>query len=253
MGSEKYRKGFGPFPGNLQTIPFNDVAALRSTLNDDTIAVFVEPVQGEGGIIPARQDFMTELEQLCRQHEILLICDEIQCGMGRTGKFLAHRHYGIRPDVVTLAKSLGGGIPIGAVITDEKYSALFEPGDHGSTFGGNPLACAAAMAVLSTLINENMIEKVAVTGQYFMNTLKSELAGSPGVKDIRGIGLMIGVEMEYPCRPLVEKMLDKGFLINCTSEKTLRFLPPYIISRKEIDMMVAALKDTILVTKTAPV
>jgi predicted acetylornithine/succinylornithine family transaminase len=253
MGSDKYKKGFGPFPEGFGKITFNDTGDLRNKINHDSIAVFVEPVQGEGGIIPATPEFMRELVRLCRENNVLLICDEIQCGIGRTGKFFAFEHFNIRPDIVTVAKSLGGGIPIGAVITDKNIAELFEPGDHGSTFGGNPLACASSHAVLSVIQNENLIERVRITGNYFLNALKSGISGLPGVREIRGIGLMLGVEMEYPCRPLVEKMLEKGFLINCTSEKTLRFLPPFIISTREIDVMLRALKMCILAMNPEPV
>jgi acetylornithine/N-succinyldiaminopimelate aminotransferase len=249
MGGEKYKKGFGPFPDGFKRIPFNETDPLQANINQETLAVFVEPIQGEGGVIPAKPEFMKELGRLCKQYNVLLVSDEIQTGLGRTGKMFGYQHYSVRPDVITIAKSLGGGIPIGAVLTNPDIAGLFEFGDHGTTFGGNPLACASSLAFLSTILENNLIEQANATGNYFMNKLQSDIFGLPGVKDIRGKGLMIGIEMEYPCRPIVEKMLDKGFLINCTSEKILRFLPPLIISAKEIDSMIRALKRCIILMK----
>jgi acetylornithine/N-succinyldiaminopimelate aminotransferase len=246
MGEEKYKKNFGPFPGGFKKLIYNDLAGLKSNIDNDTIAVFVEPVQGEGGIIPAQKIFMQELKRMCEQNNVLLVCDEIQSGLGRTGKLFGYEHFDIRPDVITIAKSLGGGMPIGALLTNKSHAELFESGDHGSTFGGNPLACAAAYATLSVILEQDLIQTSRVTGDYLLQSLKSGIGELPGVKDIRGLGLMVGVEVEYPCRPIVEKMLGYGFLINCTADKTLRFLPPFIISNKEIDSMIRALKKSIL-------
>ncbi len=246
MGGEKYQKGFGPLPEGFLKLPYNDPGELKNHIHEDTIAVFVEPVQGEGGVIPAESNFLEDLEKSCRKNNVLLICDEIQTGLGRTGKLFGHQHYNIHPDIITIAKSLGGGIPLGAVIAKSKVAELLTYGDHGSTFGGNPLACSAALASLNIIMSNGFLDKVRETGEYFIDQLNKHLKGIPGVKEIRGRGLMIGVELEYPGRPVVEKMLEKGFLINCTAEKTLRFLPPLIIGITEIDSMILNLKDCLL-------
>ena len=241
LGSEKYQKNFGPLPEGFMKLPYNDTEALRTGINDDTIAVFVESVQGEGGVVPAKQEFMNELQELCRKHNVLMICDEIQTGLGRTGRLFGFQHYNLKPDLVTLAKSLGGGIPLGAVLSGPEVASLLSYGDHGSTFGGNPMACASALAAVSVI--NDMIPQASKTGEYFLKELRSNLGDVKGIKDIRGLGLMIGVELEYPGRPVVEKMLERGFLINCTAEKTLRFLPPLIISEGEIDDLISNLKE----------
>ncbi len=246
MGSEKYQKGFGPLLNGFQKLPYNDIAGLRENINGESIAVFVEPVQGEGGVVPATLEFMQALQEICRKNNVLLICDEIQTGLGRTGKLFGHQHFDLKPDIVTLAKSLGGGIPIGAVLARSNVAELLTFGDHGSTFGGNPLACASGLATLETIIRDGLVDQAMETGEYFIGRLRKELKDIDSVREIRGLGLMIGVELDHPCRPVVEKMLSKGFLINCTAERTLRFLPPLIIGNDKVDAMILALKDCLL-------
>lgn len=246
MGSEKHQRGFGPLPTGFLKLPYNDPGSVQDHINEDTTAVFIEAVQGEGGVNSARSDFMETLQALCKKYEVLLIGDEIQTGFGRTGKLFGYQHYAVKPDMITVAKALGGGLPIGALLTSASLSAHFEYGDHGTTFGGNPLACAASLATINTIIKDNLIEYAAEIGKYFLAKLHPLMDRIPQVKDIRGKGLMIGIELTFPCRPIVLKMLEKGFIINCTAEKVIRLLPPLIITKNEIDPLILKLEETIL-------
>jgi len=246
MGSEKHQRGFGPLPTGFLKLPYNNSGSLQKHLNEDTTAVFVEAVQGEGGVNSAQADFMETLQELCRKYEVLLIGDEIQTGFGRTGKLFGYQHYDIKPDMITIAKALGGGLPIGALLTSASLSAHFEYGDHGTTFGGNPLACAASLATVNTILEDKLIEYAAETGDYFLTKLQPLKDRIPQIVEIRGKGLMIGIELSFPCRPLVIKMLEKGFIINCTAEKVIRLLPPLIITKKEIDHLISKLEESIL-------
>ena len=245
LGGKKLQNGFGPLPEGFLQLPYNDIDSIENNINKETIAVFIEAIQGEGGIIPATNKFMTRLDELCRKNKVLLIFDEIQTGFGRTGKLFGYQHFNVLPDIITLGKALGGGFPIGAVLTSDKISKNFEYGDHGTTFGGNPLACAVANAVLATILKENLIQNAEVMGESLISKLQS-LKKISIVKDIRGKGLMAGVELSIPCRPIVIKMLHKGYLINCTAEKTLRFLPPLIITESEIDGMIESLEGILV-------
>lgn len=245
MGSEKYQQGFSPLPEGFLKLPFNDVNALREHLNDDTTAVFVESIQGEGGVIPADPEFINTLNELCRNHDVLLVFDEIQTGFGRTGELFGFRHYNIKPDIITVAKALGGGFPIGGILTSLEISKYFEYGDHGTTFGGNPLACRTAESVVSTIIKKRLIEKTKKKGAYLFSVLE-QLSGKLSIiKEVRGRGLMAGIELTVPCRPVVIKMLEKGFLVNCTAEKTIRLLPPLIVKKKHIDKLIKNLEEVL--------
>lgn len=246
MGSEKHQRGFGPLPQGFLKLPFNDSKLLKKNINHDTIAVFVEAVQGEGGVKPAQTDFMKILQELCKKYKILLVGDEIQTGFGRTGRLFGYQHYPVKPDMITVAKALGGGFPIGALLTSTALSGYFEYGDHGTTFGGNPLACAASLATVKTIIKDNLIEKTASLGKYFLEKLSPLQNRISQIKEIRGKGLMIGIELSFPCRPVVINMLGKGFIINCTAENTIRLLPPLIITKKEIDRLILNLEKAIL-------
>lgn len=241
-GQTKYQQGFAPLLQGFQYVPFNDLEALSAAVNPHTCAIMLEPVQGEGGVHVAGADYLKGVRDLCRRHDILLIFDEVQCGLGRTGKFLAFQHYEIEPDIFTLAKALGGGFPIGAMVATEKVAAAFAPGDHASTFGGNPLACAAATATLEFMLGHGVIDNAGRVGAYFKGRLR-ELAGQfPFVREIRGLGLILGMELTVDGRQIVEQCQEQGLLINCVDGHILRFLPPLIIGSKEVDLAVSILK-----------
>jgi acetylornithine/N-succinyldiaminopimelate aminotransferase len=244
MGKEKYQEGFGPMPEGFVQLPFNDVHALEQ-INDDTTAVFVEVIQGEGGIVPGSQDFLRKLGNLCKEKDIVLIVDEIQTGIGRTGKMFAFEHYGLKPDIVTVAKGLGGGVPIGAVLATEKLAGMFEPGDHGTTFGGNPLACAASLATITTILEENLIEAAARQGVYMRNALNVLASEIDEIKEVRGMGLMWGVDFIFPCREIAMEMMKRGVLVSCTNNTVIRIVPPLIISRRELDQVVETLAGAV--------
>ncbi|WP_003544638.1 acetylornithine transaminase [Desulfotomaculum nigrificans] len=240
-GQTKYQKGFEPLPQGFRYVPFNDLAALTQSIGPHTCAVMLEPVQGEGGVIPANPEYLTGVAKLCREKGLLLIFDEVQCGLGRTGKFLAHQHYQVEPDIITLAKALGGGFPIGAMMAREEVAKAFQPGDHASTFGGNPLACAAALAAMDALLHDGVMTNAVTVGQYFKEKLQGLAEKYPYVREVRGKGLMLGLELAIEGKDIVAKCLDQGLLINCTNGKVLRFLPPLIITEAEVDQAVAIL------------
>lgn len=245
MGPEKYRRGFGPMPDGYLQLPYNDVKALDK-IPDEAAAVFVECIQGEGGVVPGQPEFLQKLGQLCADKNILLVADEIQCGMGRTGRFFAYEHFGLKPDLVTMAKGLGSGVPIGAVLAREQTAAVLQAGDHGTTFGGNPLACAAAVATLRVIMEDDLVNKAREAGEYLLGALKGIAEGRPEVRDVRGMGLMIGVEFEQPCREIAIKMMQYGVLVSCTADKVIRILPPLVIRKKELDQIVSAFKRVFL-------
>ncbi len=235
-GNRKVRAGFEPLLRGFSRIPFNDLDAVRDAASNDlnVVAILVEPVQGEGGINVPDDGYLTELRKICDDNGWLLMLDEIQTGLCRSGKWFAHQHAGIVPDVMTLAKALGNGMPVGACIVNSEAAQVFGPGSHGSTFGGNPLASAAALAVLDTLENENLADQAAQSGQLLQRLLSDALADKPGVKDIRGLGLLLAIELDRPCSELVMKAAEKGLLINVTVESVIRLLPPLICSETEI-------------------
>ncbi len=239
----KYQKGFGPFPPGFTYSPFNDLEELKERISEKTCAIMMEPIQGEGGIRVASQGFMEGVSQICHEKRILLILDEIQCGLGRTGKMFAYQHYGIEPDTMTLAKSLAGGLPMGATLAKEEVASLFEPGDHASTFGGNPLVSSAGLAFLKVMENENLVKGAEVRGEYLGKSLEELKAKYSFIREIRGKGLMRGVELEFEGKEIVEKCRCKGLLINCTAKKVLRFLPPLIVKEEEIDQAISVLQE----------
>ena len=246
-GNSKVQYGFTPLVEGFIRVPFNDIVAIQKALhgNKNIVAILVEPIQGEGGINIPAPNYLNELRQLCDQHEILLMLDEIQCGVGRTGKFFAFQHNGIIPDVCTLAKALGNGVPIGACLARGKAAQLLTAGAHGSTFGGNPLACSAALAVLATLEEENLIELATQKGELICSEFKLNLKNNSHLIDIRNKGLMIGIELDRPCAELVKIALDQHLLINVTNETTIRLLPPLIINDQQIKLLVEKLSDII--------
>nr|WP_282449964.1 aspartate aminotransferase family protein [Microbulbifer sp. CAU 1566] len=246
-GNAKVQQGFAPLPEGFLRVPFNDVAAIEQKLaeHDEIVAILVEPVQGEGGIRVPDADYLPRLRALCDQQDWLLMLDEIQTANGRSGKLFAYQHCdGLLPDVVTTAKGLGNGVPIGACLARGKAAELFTAGSHGSTFGGNPLACRAGLAVLNTLESEWLIERAEKLGTQLVDQLKSELAGCPHVSEVRGLGLLIGIELDRPCAELVDLARTQGLLINVTAGNVVRLLPPLTLSdaeRNQIATTVAAL------------
>ncbi len=238
----KYQKGFGPFPPGFKYSPFNDLERLKERVSEKTCAIMLEPIQGEGGIRMASEDFMEGVWEICRGKRILLILDEIQCGLGRTGKMFAYQHYGIEPDLMTLAKPLAGGLPMGATLAKEEVASLFKPGDHASTFGGNPLVSSAALAFLKVMEEENLVKKAEEIGEYLGERLKELKAKYSLIKEIRGKGLMRGIELEFEGKGVVEKCRYQGLLINCTAKKVLRFLPPLTVKKEDIDQAVDILQ-----------
>ncbi|MFO8052029.1 MAG: aspartate aminotransferase family protein [Thermoplasmatota archaeon] len=246
-GQEKYRKGFDPLPEGFEIVPFNDLQAVKDAVDEKTCAVMVEPVQGEGGIRVADPEYLKGLRELCDEEGILLIFDEIQCGMGRTGHFFAYQGYGVVPDIITIAKALGAGFPIGALLAKEEVADNFGPGDHGTTFGGNPLACAAALASISTILEEELPDRSKRMGYMARELLRERTKGHPWVLEIRGRGLMIGIELKKKGKEIVNEMMEKGVLANCTAGNVIRFVPPLNIPEKDlkkgIDVFVQCLKE----------
>ena len=239
---EKFHTSFEPLVPGFTYVPFNDSSAVERAITDRTCAVLVEPVQGEGGVIVPSDGYLKALREICDRSNMLLILDEIQTGMGRTGKFFAFEHTGITPDVTALAKGLGAGMAIGALLATDKTAQAFIPGSHGSTFGGNPLACAAAIASLETLLEDNIIiQAVEDLSRHFLRGLDDLRKKYGFVKDVRGKGLLIGMELDFEGKDIVTACLKEGFLINCTVGNVLRFMPPLIITEEEIDQLISAL------------
>ena len=242
-GNEKIQKGFEPLVTGFIRVPPNDIGALQSATagNGNVVAVFLETIQGEGGITPMQVDYLRAVRALCDERGWLLCIDEVQCGMGRTGKWFAHQWAGIVPDVMALAKGLGSGVPIGAVVAGPRAAQVFQPGNHGTTFGGNPLAMRAGVETIRIMEEDRLLERAAHMGAYLMQGLRAGLAGVAGVKDIRGSGLMIGVELDRPCGVLINRAAEHGMLISVTADTVLRLLPPLIISEAEIDELLGRL------------
>jgi acetylornithine aminotransferase len=246
-GNLKIQQGFEPLVSGFIRLPFNDIAAIEQAIaqHPNCVAILLEPVQGEGGINIPASDYLTRIRNLCDQHQLLMMLDEIQTGIGRTGAWFAFQHQQVMPDVCTLAKALGNGVPIGACLASGVAASLWSAGKHGSTFGGNPLACSAALAVLETVEQENLIAKVSAKGQKITQQLTKQLQNNPHVIDIRHYGLMIGIELAQPCGELVKLALAKGLLINVTADKVIRLLPPLIIKKKQIRHLTHTLADLI--------
>jgi predicted acetylornithine/succinylornithine family transaminase len=242
-GQAKYHKGYAPLMPGFKYVPFNDLTAIREAIGPKTCAVLLEPIQGEGGVNIPSEGYLKGLREICDQKGILLILDEVQVGMGRTGKLFAYEHEAIQPDMLTLAKSLAGGVPIGALLIKEEIAKSFEPGDHASTFGGNFLATAAGVAALKAILEERMLENCQRVGEYFLSKLKEVQKTFPFIQDVRGRGLILGVELEMNGSEIVKEMMKRGFLINCTMDKVLRFLPPLIVTEEEVDRLIEALEE----------
>ena len=246
-GNAKIQQGFAPLVDGFVRVPYNDIAAIKTILSENTsiAAILVEPVQGEGGINIPDRDYLTQIRRLCDEYDILMMLDEIQTGIGRTGRFLAFQYNGILPDVCTLAKALGNGVPIGACLAHGRAVDVFISGTHGSTFGGNPLACSAALAVLDTLSEGNLIAQAAQKGDAIAKAFNDKLKDNPHIVNIRHLGLMIGIELDQPCGGLVTRALEAGLLINVTQETVIRLLPPIIIDAQQINQLVDTLSALI--------
>jgi acetylornithine/N-succinyldiaminopimelate aminotransferase len=240
-GQAKVQKFFDPLLHGFKHVPFNDVAALKAAIGRDTCAVMLEPIQGEGGVNVPSPDYFRAVRQLCDEHGLLLIFDEVQTGLGRTGKLFAHEHFGITPDIMTLAKALAGGAPIGTMLARAEVAAAFTPGTHGSTFGGNPLMTSAALAAVKALLEEGLLEHATAMGTYLVAQLNGLKARFPFVKEVRGIGLMVGMGLTVPAGDIVKKGHERGVLLNVTQESVLRFVPPLVVSKEEIDEMILIL------------
>ena len=241
-GHDYYHVGYGPLSPGHVLVPYGDIKALEAQMDDDVCAVLLEPIQGEGGVHVPSDEYLQQVRALCDKHDALLIFDEVQTGVARTGKWFAYMHSGVKPDVLTFAKGIGGGFPVAGFAVPERLAHVFKPGDHGGTFGGNPLACAAVYATLTTIKSVGLVDKVAEKGEYFKNELRKLQEKYPDkVTDVRGCGLMLGMEVAGEGKPIVESCLANNVIVNCTAGNVIRIVPPLIISKEEIDIVVAAL------------
>lgn len=241
-GHDYYHVGYGPLSPGHVLVPYGDIKALEAQMDDDVCAVLLEPIQGEGGVHVPSDEYLQQVRALCDKHDALLIFDEVQTGVARTGKWFAYMHSGVKPDILTFAKGIGGGFPVAGFAVPERLAHVFKPGDHGGTFGGNPLACAAVYATLTTIKSEGLVYKVAEKGEYFKNELRKLQEKYPDkVTDVRGCGLMLGMEVAGEGKPIVESCLANNVIVNCTAGNVIRIVPPLIISKEEIDIVVAAL------------
>lgn len=244
-GQKKYQEGFSPLPEGFKTVKFNDIEVLKQAVSDKTVAIMLELIQGEGGINVASKDFVLGLKKLCAEKKLLLIVDEVQTGMGRTGKLFAYQHYGITPDIMTLAKSLGGGLPIGAMVVKKEIADTLGPGMHASTFGGGPVIARAALAVFKAIQKEKMLKNANLMGEYLFTKLNALKEKHTIIKEIRGLGLMVGVELNIAGKNIIEKCIEKGLLINCTHENVLRLMPALNVTKKDIDKAMGILKSVL--------
>ncbi len=248
-GQERYHQGFQPLMPGFRLVPFDDIAALDRARRDETVAVMVEPIQGEGGVVVPRADYLKRMRDWCDRNKLLLILDEVQTGVGRTGRFFAYEHAGIKPDIVTLAKALGGGIPIGAMIARPEFASSFTPGSHGSTFGGNPVACAAALAVIDALEQDGVLDNASSVGGYILERLGKFARSCDRIVEVRGLGMIIGVVLKHDARPIVEECVKQRLLVNGTAGNVLRLLPPLNLTREEADTGLAIIEQAF---KSAP-
>lgn len=244
-GQKKYQKGFDPIPAGFSQIPFNDLEAAKNAVTEETAAIIVEPIQGEGGINPADKAYLEGLRTLCDEKDLVLIFDEIQTGIGRTGAWFAKDHYGVQPDIIALAKGLGGGMPIGAFLCNEKVAEAIDYGDHGTTFGGNPVAAAASLATLKVIADEKLCNAARTKGQWLRDELEGMAQKHPTIREVRGMGLMIGVQLNRPAAPVVQRLLEEGVVANATADTVLRLVPPLNISRSDLEIVVQKIEEII--------
>jgi acetylornithine aminotransferase len=254
-GNPKVQAGFGPLVEGFIRVPLNDIEALKKATegNPNVVAVFFETIQGEGGINPMRWEYLKQVRALCDARDWLMMIDEVQCGMGRTGKWFAHQWAGIKPDVMPLAKGLGSGVPIGAVVAGPKAANIFGPGNHGTTFGGNPLAMRAGIETIRIMEEHKLLENAATVGEHLKSALEREIGGLPGVTEIRGQGLMLGIELDRPCGVILNRACDAGLLLSVTADKVIRLVPPLILSIAEADEIVAILAPLVKTFLSEPV
>jgi acetylornithine/N-succinyldiaminopimelate aminotransferase len=245
-GQEKFHKGYEPLMPGFKYVPFNDIGSVENAIDSKTCAVMLEPIQGEGGVNCPSEGYLRALREICDEKGLLLVFDEVQVGMGRTGKLFAYEHDGVEPDMLTLAKSLAGGVPIGALLIKKGIADSFKPGDHASTFGGNPLATAAGIAALTTILEEGMLENCQKMGDYFISQLEEIKKKFSFVQEVRGKGLILGMELTIDGSSIVKEMLKKKILINCTMGNVLRFLPPLIVTKEEVDRVTKALGEVFI-------
>ena len=245
-GQEKVRAGYDPLPDGFRQVPYNDLGAVEGAIDEKkTAAILVEPIQAEGGVIVPDESYLRGLREICDQRGVLLIFDEVQTGMGRTGKLFGYEHFGIQPDIMTLAKALGGGLPLGAMLAREEIASSFGPGSHASTFGGNPVSCSAGLAVMHALLQGGVLKNCAQMGKYFVKGLEALKQRFSFIREIRGKGLIIGVELEIEGSKIADGCMEAGLLMNCTAYKVLRFVPPLTIKKNEIDRGLAILEKVL--------
>ena len=244
-GQDKVKEGFAPLPEGFRTVPLHDLDALRAAVSDRTAAIMLEMVQAEGGIHPVEPAFLQQVVELCKEHGILLIADEIQTGMGRTGKLFAFEHYGIEPDIFTLAKGLGSGFPVGAMLAKAELAEAFGAGSHGSTFGGTPIATAAVKATVETIVGEKLPQRAAEMGGYLMEQLRTKLAGNPFVQEVRGQGLLVGIACAGPVGDLVKEAQGQGLLVITAGPDVIRLLPNLLVTREELDQAIGILNGVL--------
>lgn len=244
-GQKKYQEGFAPLPEGFKIVKFKDIEAVKQAITDKTVAIMLELIQGEGGVNVAGKDFILALRKICDEKNLLLIVDEVQTGIGRTGKLFCHQHYGITPDIMTLAKALGGGLPIGVMVVKKEIADTLQPGMHASTFGGGPVICKAALAVLASIQKEKLLTNAQKMSEYLFSKLNALKNKYTLIKEVRGIGLMVGVELNIQGKQIVEKCIEKGLLINCTHDTVLRLMPALNITKKEIDKAIGILDEVL--------
>ena len=245
-GHEHYHEPFKAIlPKGFINVPYNDIEAIKEAITENTAAIIVEPVQGEGGVNIPDIDYLKEIQKICKENNIVFIVDEVQTGFGRCGTLFAHELFDVKPDIMTMAKGIGGGVPMGGILATEEVAGAFVPGDHGTTFGGGPLVCAAANATLDAIIDDDLLANSKEMGQYLKDELDKIKENHDIIKEVRGCGLMVGIELTEPGAEYVDKLREKGFLINCTADKVLRLVPPLIIKKEEIDEFVKALDETL--------
>lgn len=244
-GQDKVKKGFEPMPEGFVHAEFNNLESVKKLVNEKTVAVMLEAIQGEGGIVPATEEFFKGVRALCDEKGLLMLCDEVQCGIGRTGKWFGFQNYGVDPDAFSLAKGLGNGFPIGAVVSSPKLADVFKPGTHASTFGGTPLACAAALATLGVIESEKLLERASSAGELFSEGLKAFMDKYERVKEVRGMGLMVGMVLDQPAKPLVDIMNEMGLFALATAEKVVRFLPPLTVTDNELEESLDIVDDAL--------
>lgn len=244
-GQTKFQIGFSPLPEGFKYVPFNDIKALEEAISEHTCGIMLEPIQGEGGVKIPDDEYLSKVRKICDDRGLLMILDEVQVAMGRTGTLFAYEQYNVRPDIVTLAKAVGNGFPVGVMMATNNVASAFQPGNHASTFGGNPLAMAASLATIDTIMNEGVLDNVKKIGSYIMKRLHELKNKCPVIKDIRGRGLIIGVELTIEGAHIVKECMDRGVLINCTGGNVLRFVPPLIITEEDVDVVVDVLGEVL--------